>query len=294
MLFDTKPMDGEEFRIDIDRILKSKLGNKVRFVPSFVTSWLKGIVHQEWMNKHLCGEGKGKEGVEWLDGCLKYLNCTTIVRTRIGNTVHEGLDLLPDNSDGRYFTIVCNHPLGGQDGIALGSIVCHKWNNRMVYLVRDMLMHFKGLAPLCVPINKEGKHRRDFPYMVEAAFQSEKNVVMFPAGLCSRKGEDGIIRDVEWKKTFITKSVQYHRDVIPVHFSGQNSNRFYNIARWCKRLGLKFNVAQLYLADEMYKNQGKTFVVTFGEPIPWQTFDHTKTPTQWAQWVKDKVYELAE
>jgi len=115
---------------------------------------------------------------------------------------------------------------------------------------------------------------------------------MFPAGLCSRKGEDGIIRDIEWKKTFITKSVQYQRDVIPVHFSGHNSDRFYNIARWCKRLHIKFNIAMLYLADEMYKNQGKTFTVTFGKPIPWQTFDKSKSPTEWAQWVKEKVYQL--
>ena len=176
----------------------------------------------------------------------------------------------------------------------LGYIICHKYDSHMVYLVNDILMSFKGLAPLCVPINKTGRNGRNFPKMVEAAFQSKKNVVMFPAGLCSRKGEDGIIKDIEWKKTFITKSIQYQRDVIPVHFSGQNSDRFYNIARWCKRLHIKFNIAMLYLADEMYKNQGKTFTVTFGEPIPWQTFNKSKTPTEWAQWVKEKVYQLQE
>ena len=215
-----------------------------------------------------------------------------MVRTNIGGVISEGLDALPSNEGGRYFTIVSNHPLGGQDGIALGSIICHKYDSQMVYLVNDMLMNFRGLAPLCVPINKTGRNGRNFPKMVEAAFQSKKNVVMFPAGLCSRKGDNGVIRDLEWKKTFITKSIQYQRDVIPVHFSGHNSDKFYNIARWCKRLHLKFNVAMLYLADEMYKNQGKTFTVTFGEPIPWQTFDKSKTPSEWAQWVKEKVYKL--
>ena len=99
---------------------------------------------------------------------------------------------------------MCNHPLGGQDGIALGSIVCHKYDSKMVYLVNDLLMNLKGLAPLCVPINKTGKNGRDFPRMVEAAFQSDKNVVMFPAGLCSRMGEDGTIRALELKKTFVS------------------------------------------------------------------------------------------
>ena len=129
--------------------------------------------------------------------------------------------------------------------------------------------------------------------MVETAFQSQKNILMFPAGLCSRKQDDGSIRDLPWKKTFISKSIEYQRDVIPVHFSGRNSERFYNIARWCKRLNLKVNIAMLFLVDEMYKNVGKHFTVTFGQPIPWQTFtDKSKTPAEWAQWVQDRVYEL--
>lgn len=284
----------DKFSIDIDKVLKSKLGSKSWLVPPFFVSWLKRTIHQDWINKHLAGEGSGQVGVEWLDGCLKYLKCTIHVRSKVDGVVKEGLDDIPDNSDGRYFTIVCNHPLGGQDGIALGSIVCHKYDSKMVYLVNDLLMNLNGLAPLCVPINKTGKNGRDFPRMVEAAFQSDKNVVMFPAGLCSRMGEDGTIRDLEWKKTFVSKSVQYKRDVIPVHFSGHNSDRFYRIARWCKRLRLKINIAMLYLPDEMYKNQGKSFTVTFGKPIPWKTFDKSKTALEWAQWVKGKVYELED
>ncbi len=284
--------EGEEFKVDIDKILSDKLGNKAKFVPRPIITWLKNILHQDWMNVHLCGKGKGQIGVDWLDGCLEYLNVKINVQTNINGVVQAGLDAIPGNEDGRYYTIVCNHPLGGQDGIALGSIVCHKFDSQMVYLVNDILMNFKGLAPLCVPINKTGKNSRNFPQMVETAFQSPKNVVMFPAGLCSRRQDDGSICDLEWKKTFISKTVQYKRDVLPVHFSGQNSDKFYNIARWCKRLNIKFNFAMLYLADEMYKNQGKTFTVTFGEPIPWQTFDKSKTPIEWAQWVKDKVYNL--
>lgn len=285
-------MKEDEFKIDIDQVLKNKLGAKSAFVPRFVAIWLKGIIHQDWMNVYLCGEGREKTGVEWIDKCLKYMKCKAVVQTNTNGVIQNGLDAIPSNEGGRYYTIVCNHPLGGLDGLTLGSIVCHKFDSQMVYLVNDLLMNLKGLAPLCVPINKTGRNGRNFPQMVEAAFQAQKNVVMFPAGLCSRKGEDGSIRDLEWKKTFITKSVQYQRDVIPVHFSGQNSDRFYNIARWCKRLHLKFNIAMLYLADEMYKNQGKTFTVTFGEPIPWETFDKSKTPHEWAQWVKEKVYQL--
>ena len=184
-----------------------------------------------------------------------------------------------------------NNPLGGQDGVYLGNILGRHFDGKVKYLVNDLLMNLHGLAPLCIPINKTGKQAKDFPKMVEAGFKSDDQLIMFPAGLCSRR-QNGVIRDLDWKKTFIVKSVQFQRDVIPVHFEGRNSDFFYNLANLCKALGIKFNIAMLYLADEMLKNRHKTFTVTFGKPIPWQTFDKSKTPAEWAQYVKDIVYKL--
>jgi putative hemolysin len=114
---------------------------------------------------------------------------------------------------------------------------------------------------------------------------------MFPAGLCSRK-KKGVIKDLPWKKTFITKSIQSQRDIIPIHFEGENSKFFYRLANINQMLGLKFNIAMLYLSDEMFKNRNKKFKVTIGKPIPWQTFDKSKTATEWAQHVQDMVYAL--
>lgn len=276
--------NNKDFRIDVEEIVRSKAGSKYKYIPRPVISWLKHILHQDEVNQYLNGRARGKYGMEWLDECVAYLEMNLDVR---------GLDALPDNTGGHYYTIVSNHPLGGEDGVALGSILCHKYDSRIKYLVNDILMNLDGLAPLCIPINKTGSQSRNFPKMVDAAFQSDNNVLMFPAGLCSRK-QNGEIRDLDWKKTFITKSIEYHRDVIPVHFSGRNSERFYNIANMCKRLNLKVNIAMLFLVDEMYKNVGKSFTVTFGQPIPWQTFDSTRSHIEWAQWVKDKVYELGK
>lgn len=278
--------------IDIERVLKDKMGAKSKYVPGFLVSWLKKILHQDDLNDFLDTTGKDQYGPGFLHAAVEHLKLRLKVRTNIDGVITEGLDQIPGNDGGRYYTIVSNHPLGGPDGVILGSVICDKFDEKMVYLVNDFLMNFKGLAPLCVPINKTGAQSRNFPKMVDAAFNMDKNVVMFPAGLCSRRQDDGSIKDLEWKKTFITKSVQYHRDVIPVHFSGQNSDRFYNIARWCKKLHLKFNFAMLFLSDEMFKNTGKEYTLTFGKPIPWQTFNKSKTPTEWAQWVKEQVYSL--
>lgn len=273
--------DKVPFQIDIDEILRSKAGPKAKRIPRFIVAWLKRRLHQDQVNDFLRIIGD-KEGVPWLKGCLDFLDTKLEVK---------GLENLPSDADGRRFTFVSNHPLGGQDGVALGYVLGTHYDGRIKYLVNDLLMFLPGLAPLCIPINKTGKQSRQFPAMVEAGFSGDDHILMFPAGLCSRR-RHGVIRDLPWNKTFITKSVQHQRDVVPIYFSGRNSNKFYTIANICKMLGLKFNLAMLYLVDELFKNQHKTFEVHIGRPIPWQTFDRSRTATQWAAYVQDIVYQL--
>ena len=273
--------DKAPFQIDIDEILRSKAGPKAKRIPRFIVAWLKRRLHQDQVNDFLRIIGD-KEGVPWLKGCLDFLDTKLEIK---------GVENLPSDADGRRFTFVSNHPLGGQDGVALGYVLGTHYDGRIKYLVNDLLMFLPGLAPLCIPINKTGKQSRQFPAMVEAGFSGDDHILMFPAGLCSRR-RHGVIRDLPWNKTFITKSVQHQRDVVPIYFSGRNSNKFYTIANLCKMLGLKFNLAMLYLVDELFKNQHKTFEVHIGRPIPWQTFDRSRTATQWAAYVQDIVYQL--
>ena len=257
------------------------MGNKAKFVPSFAISWLKRIVHEDEVNKFLW-ESRNLSGTEWLTECVRYLQMTIEL---------VGEENLPDKNDGKLYTFVSNHPLGGQDGVALGSIIGQHYDGKFRYLVNDLLLNLPGLKPVSIGINKTGRQSRDFPRMVEAGFRSDNHMLMFPAGLNSRKRKDGSIHDLPWKKTFISKSVEYHRDVVPIHFGGQNSERFYRIAKFSDKY-LPFNLAMLFLVDEMYKNVGKTFRIAIGKPIPWQTFDKSKTPAEWAQYVEEMIYEL--
>lgn len=270
-----------EKTIDISDILRGKMGSKAKFVPSPLVKWLKHIVHQDEVNKYLW-DSRHLTGVEWLEDCMRYLDMTLEI---------VGKENLPDKDDGKLYTFVSNHPLGGEDGVALGAVIGRHYDGRFRYLVNDLLMNLPGLAPLCIPINKTGSQSRSFPAMVEAGFRSDNHMLMFPAGLCSRR-INGEIRDLPWKKTFITKSVETHRDVVPIHFGGRNSDFFYTLANVCKALGIKFNIAMLFLVDEMYKNVHKSFRIAIGKPIPWQTFDKSRTPVQWAQYVQDEVYKL--
>ena len=270
-----------EKTIDIDKILKSKMGSKVKFVPRFLVSWLKKIIHEDEVNRFLW-ESRGLSGTEWLTECVRYLKMDVEI---------VGLENLPDKNDGKLYTFVSNHPLGGQDGVCLGSIIGKHYDGKFRYLVNDLLLNLPGLKPVSIGINKTGRHSRDFPRMVEAGFKSDNHMLMFPAGLNSRKRKDGTIHDLPWKKTFISKCIEYQRDVVPIHFGGRNSERFYRIARFSDKY-LPFNLAMLFLVDEMYRNVGKHFRISIGKPIPWQTFDKSKSATEWAQYVEDRVYEL--
>lgn len=271
----------QEKVIDIARVLEEKMGRKSRFVPRWAVDRLRSLVHEDEVNAFL-RDSADLVGVPWLDACVRYLGLTLHV---------EGRENLPSPNDTKRYTFVSNHPLGGIDGVALGSVIGGHLGGDFRYLVNDLLMHLPGLAPLCIPINKTGSQSRAFPAMVEAVFGGPHHVMMFPAGLCSRK-INGQIRDIPWSKTFVTKSRQTGRDIIPIHFDGQNSPRFYRIANICKTLGLKVNLAMLFLVDEMYRNRGKTFHITIGKPIDHTTLDNSKTAKQWARHIQDIVYQL--
>ena len=270
-----------EKTIDLDLILSSKMGSKAKFVPRPFVSWLKRVIHQDEVNRFLW-ESRHLSGTEWLEECVRYLDMTLQI---------VGEENLPAKDDGKLYTFVSNHPLGGADGVALGSIIGRHYDGHFRYLVNDLLMNLPGLAPVCIPINKTGSQSRSFPQMVEDGFKSGNHILMFPAGICSRR-IDGKVQDIAWKKTFITKSVEYQRDVVPIHFSGSNSDFFYKLASFSDKYVKKINLAMLFLVDEMYKNVHKSFHVTIGKPIPWHTFDKSKSASTWAQEVRSRVYAL--
>ncbi|WP_321519663.1 1-acyl-sn-glycerol-3-phosphate acyltransferase [uncultured Bacteroides sp.] len=270
--------DDSLFLLDIDSVLRTKAPGKFKYIPKFFISYLKKIAHQEELNVFL-KDSKDKVGVDFLEASMDFLDAKIEVR---------GTENFPEEG---FCTFVSNHPLGGLDGVAVGYVLGKHYNGKIKYLVNDLLMNLRNLAPLCIPVNKTGSQAKNFPAMVEAGFRSDNHLLMFPAGICSRR-HNGVIKDLNWKKTFIVKSVQSQRDVVPMYFEGHNSGFFYNLANIRKLLGIKINIEMLYLVNEMFKNRHKTFTLTIGKPIPWQTFDRTKSPAEWADYVKEIVYKL--
>ena len=266
--------------LSVERVIDQKLGKRAHLVPKWLVSWLKKTIHQDEMNRYLT-RVDGMTGIPWLKETVKYLDFHVTV---------EGEENLPPADKGPY-TFVCNHPLGGPDGIAIGAELGSRYDGRLKYIVNDILMFIPGLKPLCIPVNVTGSQSRSMPRLIEQGFASDDNILMFPAGLCSRKIH-GEIHDLPWRKTFITKSVQYKRDVVPMHFSGRNSDSFYRLASFCKAIHSPVNIAMLFLPDECYRNAHGHFTLKIGKPIPWQTFDKTHTPAEWARYVESICYSL--
>jgi 1-acyl-sn-glycerol-3-phosphate acyltransferase len=265
--------------IDIKELVRSKNEKLANRLPQFVYNWLGKLLHIDELNNFLQEYGHLK-GLEFVEEAIKMLN----IKFNI-----EGEENLP--SDGRYM-FVSNHPLGGLDGVLLLKILNEKFGNTRV-LINDFLMAITPLSQWFVPVNKVGGQARDSIKHVDELYESDDQVLIFPAGLCSRK-TNGVIKDLEWQKHFVQKAVQYKLNIVPIHFGGRNTNRFYRLANIRKFLRIKFNIEMLFLVDEMFKHKNKTFTIRFGKPLPFTKFDKTKRPKEWAQYIKEQTYELAK
>ena len=260
----------ELLRVDVDKVIKSKAPNASKKIPGFLIRLVEKIIYQKEMNellvdkKYSTVENGRLVGVDFAKGILSTLNV---------NAVMKGEENIP--ADGK-FIFASNHPLGGLDGMALISLFGDKYNHKIKFVVNDLLMHLTNLAPVFVPINKHGAQGKDNAQLLNDAFESENQILIFPAGLCSRRqGKE--IKDLEWKKAVIAKSIEFKRDIIPVYFEAENSSFFYNFSYYRKKLGLKANLEMSLLPSEVFKNKNKAFTVHIGKPISWQSFDKSKS-----------------
>lgn len=264
-------------QVDVEKTLRSKKKGKH---PSKLIVWLlKKIIHEDEINFFMeqCPVHSG------IDFANYALNCLA-VKAEI-----YGAEKLEKN---KRYIFASNHPLGGLDGLSLIHLLGKELDGKLKFLANDILMTFKPLHDIALPINKHGAQGKHFAGQINNLFDSDDNILIFPAGACSRYQVGKGIYDLDWKKTFITRSIQHQRDVVPIYFEGRNSRFFYTLAFIRKNLGIKLNIEMLFLAHEMFGNKNKTFKAYIGEPIPWQHFDKKKSAHQWANEVKEIVYKL--
>lgn len=268
-------------RINLKQLLRDRLGRWSFIVPGFLRRRLERLVCQERLNE-LLENNYPSRGADFCRGVLRDLDVSVSA---------VGVDNLPPPSHRRVL-LVCNHPLGGLDGMALIAWFSDYFGTELKVVVNDLLMAVEPLAPCFVPVNKHGAQSRDTAGSMDAAMGSDAPVLMFPAGLVSRRGDDGRVADLKWNKMFLRKAVEYGRDVVPLHFDGHNSASFYDAARRRERLGLRFNFEMMLLPREVFASSGSHFTITCGHLIPWQALGR---PTEAeAARIKDIVYNLPQ
>lgn len=269
-------------QFDIPAIIRQK-APKAR-VPRFLIRYLERITHVEQMNAFL-RKYPDLNGYPFIDKVIsEELGCSASI---------EGLENIP--ADGKPVIFVSNHPLGGLDGMIIAQMINGRRERPLKVIVNELLMFMAPIADLWAPVSKTGALSKEQAAAQQRMWESETDVLTFPAGACSRLQRiDGKwqIQDLEWQKNFIQRAREYQRDIVPIYFEGRNSRFFYTLALLRKMLHVKLNIEMLYLVDEMYGAHGKHFEVHVLPPIPYTTFDHSKSPKEWAQFVKRKVESL--
>lgn len=269
---------GQEKLIDVEKAIASKNPRLLKFLPRFVLRYIKRVIHEDELNDAVL-RNKNRFEHDFVDAAMEEFGVNIKV---------VGEENIPKTGG---VILAANHPIGALDGIAFMKVV-GQYRKDIRFLVNDLLLALKNFGPLFVPVNKHGRNSQDYVERIEKVYSSNECVLIFPAGLVSRRQKGGIIEDLQWKRSFINKAVQNKINIVPVYIEGRNSNFFYNLAYWRKKIGIKANVEMFYLVDEMYRQKGKTLTFTIGKPISWQVFTANKSDDYWATKVKRHVYAL--
>ncbi|HLT88400.1 MAG TPA: 1-acyl-sn-glycerol-3-phosphate acyltransferase [Sphingobacterium sp.] len=265
--------------IQIREVIRKKSPKLAKWIPSPLIGYLERVIHEDEIND-IMTRFRDLYGLDFVDALIKDLGVKVVL---------EGAENIPVDDS---VIFASNHPLGGLDGIAIMQAI-GRHRRDVKFLVNDILMNVRNLEPLFVPVNKVGGQAKSGIIAIDQAYASDNALLVFPAGLVSRK-IGGKIADLEWKKSFISKAKKYKRDIVPVYIDGKNSNFFYNLARLRQKLRLKVNIEMLYLPDEMFSQRNHTVTIRVGERIPYQEFDRSKSEREWAHHVREIVYSMGD
>jgi len=262
--------------VDVEKVIPKKKPKLLKLLPGFIIRYIKRTIHQDELNQAV-KRNENRFGHDFVDAAMEEFGAKTAI---------IGIENIPTQGG---VIMAANHPLGGLDGIAFMDVVGNRRKD-IKFFVNDILLELKNFAPIFVPVNKHGKNSADYTKKFEEIYSSSECLLIFPAGLVSRREEGHVVKDLVWKKSFITKAVQYQKNVIPVYIGGHNSKFFYNLAYWRKKIGIKANIEMLFLPDEMFKQKGQTIRVHFSKAFDPAILDKSKTHKGWTDFIKKFIY----
>lgn len=268
----------QKHKLDLKKVINEQFPGKK--TPKFLLFLIKRIAHEKDLNKLFAASPC--TGMPFVDGTINYMEIE--IET-------FGVEKLPHDAPPMIFA--SNHPLGSLDGVSLAHIVGGRYKGKVKIYANEILTILEPIRDMFLPIAKLGAQSREKVKRIQQFFDTDEHLITFPAGATSRKRQGKLI-DLQWQKDFVQRAVKHKRDVVPVYFNAQNSRMFYAVEKFRELIRSKVNFEMLMLAGELFKQKGKHYKVYFGEPIPWQTFDKSKSQMEWAEWVKVQAYSLPE
>lgn len=263
--------------IDVEKLIKQKKPGLLKWLPGFIIRFFKRILHQDEVNR-IIRDHSNLYDAAFCDAVISEFKITLKV---------HGLENVPPSGG---IILASNHPFGGMDAMAMVSALSPVRKD-MKFIVNDVLLNLKNLKNLFAGVNKFGGNAQSALLQINTLFSQDNALCVFPAGMVSRK-INGVIQDLEWKKTFVSQSIKNQKPIVPVFIDGALSPFFYRLSAFRKFLGIKANIEMLFLSDEMFKQKNKTVHLYFGKPIMPYLEANKKSHKALAEEIKHKTYAL--
>lgn len=268
-------------RIDLQHVMTKKLGRgRMRFVPGVAIKAIERLICVSHINRILA-QCHPKTGADFARGVLKALN----IKVNVHNTEN-----VPTSN--RRVLFVSNHPMGGIEGMALIDFIQRMYGGQIHVVVNDILMALEPLQNVFVPVNKHGRQGVETARRMDEAMASDNPVLIFPAGWVSRLDSKGRVVDYKWYKSFVTKAIEHHRNIMPVYCDGRNSMFFYRFAKLREKLGIKLNIEMVRLPREVLLMRNKSMNIFCGRPIDWTALRGGRDAESTAYSIRQQVYAL--
>lgn len=266
--------------IDVEKIILDKNPRLYKRLPRFIINYLKKILWEDEVNR-IIADNQGVSGIQFCKNVIREFNIDVEI---------IGVENAPKTGGVAFAS---NHPLGGFDALAFVDQFSD-YRSDIKFIVNDILMNLQPMRDIVVGVNKHGSTASESLKNIDRAFSKNEAVVIFPSGFVSRK-KKGVVKDLEWKKTFVTRARKHNVPIVPVHIKGELSPFFYRLSRIREAIGIKANIEMLFLVNELFKQKNTSIKIIFGEAIQPEILDTTiRKDIEWAAFIKEVAFNLKD
>ena len=168
--------------------------------------------------------------------------------------------------------VVCNHPTGIADGVAVYDTLKAIRSDLCFYANADAHRVVPAFGEVLIPVEwVEAKRTRERTRrtltLTREALEAGRCLVIFPAGRLARQQRDGALVDPEWMPSAVTLARKFDASILPIHVSGPWSTLFHLFHR------VSGELRDITLFHELLNKRGRAFALVIGRPISPEALD---------------------